>query len=107
MKLLYSTNDLVTAKELASALEGTGIPAHLAGEYSARMPGFGARLTPDALGVWVLDESKMSQAVEVLRQLNLVVQPGRELQSTGATSFWIKAGIVLIVALGTILVLTL
>jgi hypothetical protein len=49
----------------------------------------------------------MSQALEVLRQLNLVVQPERQPQSTGATSFWIKAGIVLIAALGTILVLTL
>ena len=107
MKLVYSTNDLATANELTGALEAVGVSVHLAGEHVARLPGFGARLTPNALGVWILDESQMDRVVKVLNERNLVPVSDSATKTTHQSGFWVKIGIVLVIALGVILAIKL
>lgn len=107
MKLVYSTNDYTTANELTSALEAAGVPVHLAGEHVARLPGFAARFAPNALGVWILDESQMERAIKVMVERNLVLVSDNATQIAPRSSFWVKVGIVLIIALGVVLVIKL
>ena len=78
MQLIYSTSDLDFANRLARDLNEQGVETHVSNSHSSRMPGFGASFTPGFVGVWVIHETDLPVAHEVLIAKGLIRPPDHQ-----------------------------
>ena len=66
MKLIYSTDTLARAEELSSELSQIDIPIHISGTNAAELPGFSGNYRDSSVGVWLIRESDLPRAIEVM-----------------------------------------
>ncbi len=84
MQLVYSTNELALAKQLAELLEREGIAVHLANERTAQMPGLQFSRTPGFVGVWIVSSSQGEQALALMTANGFAAVPSGKTEATGA-----------------------
>ena len=84
MQLVYSTNELALARQLAELLEQAGIAVHVANEQTAQMPGLLFNRTPGFVGVWLLSPSQSEQALALMAANGFAPVRSGKREATGA-----------------------